>query len=179
MARLPRRSALPPGTAGPGKPDGTERIPGPGRGRAAPAFDPGSIVGRGGVRDDRPPLAPGEDVPFDAAVDAVLAAGGIDAVTRLSLSEAQRAVAGGGAEQGAEGLEGANLSHTLFRFVMPRLRHPEVLRAERHRTLLEGLADGLAGQPDDGIALAGARVIHRELHRLALLRTARNALVQD
>ena len=58
------------------------------------------------------------------------------------------------------------------------LRHPEVLRTDRHRTLLEGLADGLAAGADDGITRAGAQVIHRELHRLTLLRTARNALVQ-
>ncbi len=154
MARLPRRSSYTPvptslGTTSAHRSDSTARA-----------------------------VARDESVPLDTAVEAMLAAGGIDPVTRIRLTAARQAIGEPDPEQAAEELGGIPLTQTLFRFVMPRLRHPEVLRTDRHRTLLEGLADGLAAGADDGIARAGAQVIHRELHRLTLLRTARNALVQ-
>lgn len=119
-----------------------------------------------------------EGVPLDSAIDAMLAAGGVDAVTRVRLSEARRAIHEGAAGAAADGFDGQNLSRALFRFVMPRLHHPEVLRAERHRALLEDLADGLAADGGDGVVREGALVVHRELRRLALLRAGRNALVE-
>ncbi|MDV2987544.1 UNVERIFIED_CONTAM: hypothetical protein Q9R58_24870 [Methylobacteriaceae bacterium AG10] len=124
--------------------------------------------------------APAEEgVPLDSAIDAMLAAGGVDAVTRVRLSEARRAISEGApGAAAADGFEGQSLSRALFRFVMPRLHHPEVLRAERHRALLEDLADGLAADGGDGVVREGALVVHRELRRLALLRAGRNALVE-
>jgi hypothetical protein len=154
MARLPRRSSYTPMPAS---------LENPGAGRSGGA-------NRAVTRD--------ESVPLNTAVEAMLAAGGVDPVTRIRLTAAQQAIGEPDTKQDAEGLGGIPLTHTLFQFVMPRLRHPEVLRTDRHRTLLEGLADGLAAGADDGIARAGAQVIHRELHRLTLLRTACNALVQ-
>ena len=164
MARLPHRSSYTPGPV---------PLAAQGANRPSAAFDPGAKK-----PGENPASSPGEAVPFDEAIEAMLAAGGVDPVTRIRLSEARRAIAEAAAERRADGLEGASLTHTLFQFVMPRLRHPEVLRTDRHRTLLEGLADGLAQRADDGIACAGAQVIHRELHHLTLLRTARNGLVQ-
>ncbi|BAU89965.1 hypothetical protein MPPM_1360 [Methylorubrum populi] len=123
--------------------------------------------------------APAEEgVPLDSAIDAMLAAGGVDAVTRVRLSAARRAISEGGSGAASDGFEGESLSHALFRFVMPRLHHPEVLRAERHRALLEDLADGLAEAGGDVVIREGTLVVHRELRRLALLRTGRNALVE-
>lgn len=158
MARLPRRpSSIPPQLPLPHEVDPAKSL----------------VDERYAAKED-----PAEEVPFDEAVEAMLAAGGIDAVTRVQLSRARHAIAEAGGPGAVSGFDGPNLSHALFRFVMPRLRHPAVLRADRHRSLLERLADGLAGVPDDGIAEAGARAIHRELHRLAIVRTARNALVE-
>jgi hypothetical protein len=150
--------------------------------RGASASDPDGPIGRDPRRHGQPgPSAAGrveEEVAFDAAVEAMLAAGGVDPVTRVGLGEARRALAQAAQGRDSDGFAGASLSRALFRFVMPRLRHPEVLRAERHRALLEALADGLAGTDDDGIVRDGALVVHRELRRLALLRVARNALVE-
>ncbi|WP_288583733.1 hypothetical protein [uncultured Methylobacterium sp.] len=134
-----------------------------------------------GERDARGDHARGpaeEGMPLDAAIDAMLAAGGVDAVTRVQLNEARRAIADAAAGPAADGFEGSSLSRALFRVVMPRLHHPEVLRAERHRALLEDLADGLAAEGGDGVVREGALVVHRELRRLALLRAGRNALVE-
>lgn len=119
-----------------------------------------------------------DGVELEAAIDSMLAAGGVDPITRVRLNEARRAIADSARGEDPDGFEGVSLSRSLFRFVMPRLHHPEVLRAERHRALLEGLADGLAQTDDDGIVREGALVIHRELRRLALLRAGRNALVE-
>lgn len=171
MARLPRRS---PFTSAPLPPDL------PPSGRPSPAFDPGEAAKAGSrqARGGDAHVSPDKAIPFDDAIEAMLAAGGVDPVTRIRLGEARRAMTQSEAEREADGADGASLTQTLFRFVMPRLRYPEVLRTDRHRTLLEGLADGLAGMADDGIARAGSQVIHRELRRLTLLRTARNALVK-
>lgn len=134
-------------------------------------------VSERGARGGQAGAPPEEGVPLDSAIDAMLAASGVDAVTRVRLSEARRAITEG-VPGAADGFEGQSLSRALFRFVMPRLRHPEVLRAERHRALLEDLADGLAADGGDGVVREGALVVHRELRRLALLRAGRNALVE-
>lgn len=186
MARLPRRSPVSPSSPLP--PDrGADALD---RRSSASAVDRRVVEDGVGWRDARmrgQPGGPGDlpgghpagqEVELDAAIESMLAAGGVDPVTRVRLSEARRAIADAAREQDPDGFEGASLSKALFRFVMPRLRHPEVLRAERHRALLEGLADGLAQTDDDGIVREGALVIHRELRRLALLRTGRNALVE-
>ncbi len=159
MARLPRRSADTPMPVPLGHPI---------QDRPAAPFDPDAS--RADPRN--------ELVPLDTAVEAMLGARGVDPVTRIRLAAARQAIGEPETGKDADGRGSVPLTRTLFHFVMPRLRHPEVLRTDRHRTLLEGLADGLAAGADDGITRAGAQVIHRELHRLTLLRTARNALVQ-
>ncbi|WP_050735083.1 hypothetical protein [Methylobacterium sp. ARG-1] len=181
MARLPSRPSVTARQAPPSEVEVPRRVGGAAEGESrSAAYSPGAgtRAGQAGPHGDRRVPSPEEEVGLDAAIDAMLVAGGVDAITRVRLSEARRAIVETGAERDPDGFDGANLSRALFRFVMPRLRHPDVLRADRHRALLEGLADGLAGTPDDGIAQAGALVIHRELRRLALLRTARNALVE-
>ncbi|GLS46841.1 hypothetical protein [Methylobacterium brachythecii] len=131
-------------------------------------------------RGPRRPLPEGDEgVELDAAIESMLSAGGVDPVTRVRLSEARRAIAArGSATEDVGGTAMASLSGALFRYVMPRLHHPEVLRTDSHRLLLEKLADGLAATAEDGVVRDGALVIHRELRRLALLRAGRNALVE-
>ncbi|GBU17817.1 MULTISPECIES: hypothetical protein [Methylobacterium] len=183
MARL-RRSPVSTGTTPPAAPP-PAGADGLGRDPRADGLDPRARLDgaaplgeRGGRGSEAVGQGPGEEgVELDAAIDAMLAAGGVDAVTRVRLSEARRAIAEAGAGE-AEVFEGASLSRSLFRFVMPRLHHPEVLRGDRHRALLEGLAEGLAAESDDGIVREGALVVHRELRRLAMLRASRNALIE-
>lgn len=184
MARLPRRSPVSSSAslnqdAGAASSLGTNDA----SVRSVTGFEKRDAVGERGGRSASqhglPQGAPHEDgVELDAAIESMLAAGGVDPVTRVRLSEARRAIAEGAQANDPDGFEGANLSRALFRFVMPRLHHPEVLRGDRHRALLEGLAEGLAETDEDGIVREGALVVHRELRRLALLRNARNALVE-
>lgn len=159
-----------------------DRLAGRTQAGADARIEAGGAVGERGARSANgsanPQAAPEEGVPLDSAIDAMLAAGGVDAVTRLRLAEARRAITDGTAEAGADGFEGQSLSRALFRFVMPRLHHPEVLRGERHRAILEDLAEGLARSGGDGVVRESALVVHRELRRLALLRAGRNALVE-
>lgn len=117
-------------------------------------------------------------IPLDAAIERALTAPSVDAVTRVNLTEIQGALSSGrgGVPVGADGPD--TLRDALMTFVMPRLRHPEVLHAERHRSLLERLADGLASRHDDNVVREGTLEVHRELRRLALLRQQRNSLVE-
>ena len=69
-------------------------------------------------------------------------------------------------------------SDALMTFVMPRLRNPHVLQAERHRALLEQLQSDLAGSADDRIVREGVLTIRRELKRLSQLRQSSNSLVE-
>lgn len=183
MARLPRRSPVSnsgnvlPDAGAPSRERDINATQKPGGLDAR--LDANGPVGERAARGAPRQGAPIEDgVELDAAIDAMLAAGGVDPVTRVRLSEARRAIAQGASERDPDGFEGLSLSRALFRFVMPRLHHPEVLRAERHRTLLEDLADGLAEADGDGVVREGALVVQRELRRLALLRAGRNALVE-
>ena len=180
MARLLRRppagTTLPPsGDAGAFR---TERAAASATGRAEQIEGNAAVGERGARKSEQPGQAADEGVDLDSAIDSMLAAGGVDAITRVRLGEARRAIAGPTQADDADGFEGASLSGALFRFVMPRLHHPDVLRSDRHRALLEGLADGLADAGEDGVVRSGAMVVHRELRRLALLRAGRNALVE-
>jgi hypothetical protein len=119
-----------------------------------------------------------DGIELDVAIDATLAASDVDPVTRAHLDEARGAIGAIERRRRLDGFEGKNLAEALFRFVMPRLRHPDVLRAERHRAILEDLARELAHLPGDGAVREGAVAIHRELHGLAMLRQGRNSLIE-
>jgi hypothetical protein len=116
-------------------------------------------------------------VPLDSAIEAALAAPDVDAVTRVQLDEARGTLAGRRSER-PEVHAATTLSDALFGFVMPHLRHPEVLRSERQLALLEQLAAELARREGDSVVREGALVVYRELRRLALLRQHGNSLVQ-
>jgi hypothetical protein len=113
----------------------------------------------------------------DAAIEAALAAPGVDAVTRVHLDETRQRLASGRAEARGSA-ETPTLSDTLFTFVMPRLQHPEVLGVEQQLVLLERLSEELGAQDSDRVVREGALVVRRELRRLALLRQHCNTLVE-
>ena len=119
-------------------------------------------------------LPPG--VRLDAAIERTLAAPGLDGVTRRHLDEAQTIISR--ADRPVAGFAGQNLADALMTFVMPRLRNPQVLQAERHRALLEQLQSDLVGSADDRIVREGGLTIRRELKRLSQLRQNSNSLVE-
>lgn len=116
-------------------------------------------------------------VRLDAAIERALNAPSVDGVTRVQLTEMQGALSDGRGTSAHGGGGPENLTDALMTFVMPRLRHPEVLNAERHRALLERLAESLSGGGDN-VVTEGAFTVRRELKRLALLRQNRNSLVE-
>jgi hypothetical protein len=116
-------------------------------------------------------------IPVAAAIEAALAAPGIDAVTRVHLDSARVSLTA--RRTGADESSNApTLSEALFAFVMPRLKHPEVLGVEQQFVLLQQLADELGGQNGDTVLREGALVVHRELRRLVLLRQHCSTLVE-
>ena len=121
-------------------------------------------------------LPPG--VRLDAAIERTLAAPGLDSVTRRHLDEAQTIISRADRPVGASGFAGRNLVDALMTFVMPRLRNPQVLQAERHRALLEQLQSDLAGSADERLVREGVLTIRRELKRLSQLRQNSNSLVE-
>jgi hypothetical protein len=138
-----------------------------------PLTAPGGVSSKGAREGTAEPAG----VPVEAAIEAALAAPGIDAVTRVHLDDARRALADWRSEA-AGGFDGPTLTETLFSFVMPRLQHPDVLQAQQQLAVLEQLAGELSGQDGDTVVREGALVVHRELRRLALLRQHRSSLVE-
>lgn len=122
--------------------------------------------------------SPPPGVRLDAAIERTLAAPNLDGVTRRHLDEAQNIISQADRPGAVSGLAGRNLVDTLMTFVMPRLRNPHVLQAERHRALLEQLQSDLAGSADDRIVREGVLTIRRELKRLSQLRQNSNSLVE-
>jgi hypothetical protein len=122
--------------------------------------------------------ADGQELPLDLAIEAALAAQDVDSVTRVSLDEMRASLAHIDPRAVLASLYGRNLSAGLLSFVMPRLRHPEVLLAENHNALLERLAGTFSASSDDSVVSEGAFVIQQELKRLALLRQHRNSLIE-
>lgn len=122
------------------------------------------------------PPSPG--IRLDAAIEQALSSPVVDGVTRVSLKELQGALTRGEREPGEDIGEPESLRSKLISFVMPRLRHPEVLQAERHRSLLEKLVASLETAPDRNVVGDAALELRRELRRLELLRQQRNSLVE-
>ena len=118
-----------------------------------------------------------QGIPVGAAIEATLAAPGVDPVTRVHLDAARGSLAARQTD-GAESLDARTLSDALFAFVMPRLKHPEVLGVERQLVVLEQLADELEAPDCDTVVREGALVVHRELRRLNLLRQHCSHLVE-
>lgn len=121
-------------------------------------------------------LPPG--VRLDAAIERTLTAPGLDGVTRRHLDEAQTIISRADRRDAASDFGSRNLVDALMTFVMPRLRNPHVLQAERHRALLEQLQSDLAGSADERLVREGVLTIRRELKRLSQLRQNSNSLVE-
>ncbi|MCK1427223.1 hypothetical protein [Bradyrhizobium sp. 87] len=117
-------------------------------------------------------------MPLDVAIEAASGAKDIDAVGRVSLNEMRTRIYELEQRAGVASLYGRDIAHDLLSFVMPSLRHPDMLRAERYSIVLEGLVHKLAAAPADPIAGDGIVVLRQGLHWLALLRQNRNSLIE-
>ncbi|MDD1521627.1 MULTISPECIES: hypothetical protein [Bradyrhizobium] len=118
------------------------------------------------------------DLPIDVASEATLEVSSVGAISRVTLFES---------EAGANELDpravlallyGPNLSRGLLSFVVPRLRHPDVLRADKHGALLERLTRTLEATPDDNTARECLVILQQELQRLLMLRQNQNSLIK-
>lgn len=112
----------------------------------------------------------------DVAIEAVSEAKDIDAVGRVDLNKM------GPIHEvdssAALSLYGGDIAHDLLAFVTPRLRHPDLLRAEPYGIVLERLALKLSTAPADSMAREGAVVLQQALQWLILLRQNRNSLIE-
>ncbi|WP_271592080.1 hypothetical protein [Bradyrhizobium sp. CCBAU 65884] len=121
--------------------------------------------------------APAQNLPIEGASEAALEVNSINAVSGVALFEM---AAGAEIDPRAvlASLYGSNLSHGLLSFVIPRLRHPDVLRADKHGVLLERLTQTLEATPDDKTARECLAILQQELRRLLLLRHNQNSIIK-
>ncbi|KUM23575.1 hypothetical protein AU467_33470 [Mesorhizobium loti] len=117
------------------------------------------------------------DMPLARTANRLLGIAEIEAVTHVSPSESTQI-----SEIAPRAARAALYDHTLARgqlsFIMPRLRHPEILREGKHSVLLERLVDGLSATPEDSVAREDIAVLQEEFRRLVLLRRNRNSLIK-
>ncbi|MGY8678341.1 hypothetical protein Q2941_11040 [Bradyrhizobium sp. UFLA05-153] len=118
------------------------------------------------------------DLPIDVAVEAMLAVNDIDAVTPVGLDEMRNQASEIDPRAVLALLYSRSLAHGLLSFVTPRLRYPDVLRAEQHGALLERLAGTLSARPEISVAREGLVALQQELQRLIRFRQNRNSLIQ-
>ncbi|NOJ50166.1 hypothetical protein [Bradyrhizobium archetypum] len=114
------------------------------------------------------------DLPIEAALDV----NDIDAVSRVSLNDRRVRIAELDPRAALASLYGRNLATGLLSFVTPRLRDPDVLRAEKHGVLLERLAGRLQAGREDSAVRDGIDALQQELRRLLLLRQNQNSLIK-
>ncbi|WID99714.1 hypothetical protein QO058_30445 (plasmid) [Bosea vestrisii] len=177
MVKLPRRPIRTDSPPRQGLEDHTPRsdtLPSSGEGSRVNGVRPGGgDRGRSQLREADP-----QEMPLDLAIEAALAAQDVDAVTRVHLDEMRASLAQLDPRAALASLYGRNLAAGLLSFVMPRLRHPDVLLAEKHNALLEHLAGTFSAASEDSVVREGVFVIQQELRRLALLRQHRNSLIE-
>lgn len=113
----------------------------------------------------------------DVAIEAVSEAKDIDAVGHVDLNKMGRPIHEVDSSV-ALSLYGRDIAHDLLAFVTPRLRHPDLLRAEPYGIVLERLALKLSTVPADSMAREGAVVLQQALQWLILLRQNRNSLIE-
>ena len=117
-------------------------------------------------------------LPLDTAIEAVLEAKDIDAVGRVGLNKMRTRINEVDSRAGLASLHGRDIAHDLFAFVTPRLRNPDMLRAEPYGILLERLASKLLAAPADTMAREGVVVLQQTMQWLILLRQNRNSLIE-
>lgn len=113
----------------------------------------------------------------DVAIEAISEAKDIDAVGRVDLNKMGHPVHEVDSSA-ALSLYGRDIAHDLLAFVTPRLRHPDLLRAEPYGSLLERLALKLSTAPTDSMPREAAVVLQQALQWLILLRQNRNSLIE-
>lgn len=177
MARLPQQP-VGPGTSSQGFNAGEQA---PSIGSTSPKADnieAGGAHADGGTKQASWRDVPSQDLPMDPASEAALEVNSIDAVSRITFFESGTGASGVDPRAVLVSLYGHNLSHGLLSFVTPRLRHPDVLRADKHGALLERLTQTLEGAPDDKTACECLAILQQELRRLLLLRQNQNSLIK-
>ncbi|MDA9489656.1 hypothetical protein [Bradyrhizobium sp. CCBAU 11361] len=176
MARLPQHAV------GPGTPlqglDAGQNAPAIGSSSSQADMEVGVAHADGGTKRASWRDAPAQHLPIEGASEAALEVNSINAVSGVALFEM-----GAGANEidprvVLASLYGSNLSHGLLSFVIPRLRHPDVLRADKHGVLLERLTQTLEATPDDKTARECLAILQQELRRLLLLRQNQNSIIK-
>ena len=118
------------------------------------------------------------DRPIDGASEAALGVDSVGAISRVTLFESEAGANEVDARARLASLYGPNLSRGLLSFVVPRLRHPDVLRADKHGVLLERLTRTLEATPEDKTARECLAILQQELQRLLMLRQNQNSLIK-
>lgn len=177
MARLPQ-SPVGSGTSSQGF-DAGEHVPV--TAPSIPKADHIEVAGAhagGGTKQASWRDAPAQDPTIDPSSGAALEVGSINAISRVTLFEEPAGANEIDPRAVLASLYGHNLSHGLLSFVIPRLRHPDVLRADRHGALLERLTRTLEAAPDDKTAGECLAILRQELQRFLLLRQNQNSLIK-
>ncbi|KYK43871.1 hypothetical protein A1D31_37725 [Bradyrhizobium liaoningense] len=118
------------------------------------------------------------DLPIDGASEAALEVNSVGAISRVALFESEAGANEVDPRAILASLYGPNLSRGLLSFVVPRLRHPDVLRADKHGVLLERLTRMLEATPEDKTARECLAILQLELRRLLMLRQNQNSLIK-
>ncbi|WP_439396932.1 hypothetical protein ACRQ5Q_08040 [Bradyrhizobium sp. PMVTL-01] len=118
------------------------------------------------------------DLPIDGTNEAALEVHSVRAVSRVTLFEGEAEANETDQRAALASLYGPNLSRGLLSFVVPRLRHPDVLRADKHGPLLERLTRTLEASPEDKTARECLAILQQERQRLLMLRQNQNSLIK-
>ncbi|WP_342724028.1 hypothetical protein AAFG07_33825 [Bradyrhizobium sp. B097] len=113
-----------------------------------------------------------------STIDNALELKSIDPISRINPTDATEHAGKIETSSALTWLTGPNLAHSLLSFVLPRLRHPDVLRADMHGALLERLTQTLEATPDDKTACECLAILQQELRQLLLLRQNQNSLIK-
>ncbi|MET4030986.1 MULTISPECIES: hypothetical protein [unclassified Bradyrhizobium] len=121
---------------------------------------------------------PSQDLPVGATIEPAVELDSVDPVSRVNFNMTRGQVGETAPCSELARLNGPNLAGNLLSFVTPRLRHWDVLRADKHGLLLQTLAVALSAAPEDSVSPEGIGVLQQELRRLVLLRQNQNGLIK-
>ncbi|CCD89716.1 Putative Type III effector NopAL [Bradyrhizobium sp. ORS 285] len=118
------------------------------------------------------------DYTIDEAPEPTIEVSYIGAISRIALFEGEAGANDVDPRTILASLYGPSLARGLLSFVIPRLRHPDVLRAEKHAVLLERLTRTLEVTPDDETARECLDILQHDLQRFIMLRQNQNNLIK-
>ncbi|WP_128916287.1 hypothetical protein [Bradyrhizobium nanningense] len=177
MARLPQHP-VGPGTSSPGL-DAAHHAPITGSPASqSDRLEVGQVHADGGTKRASWRDAASHDLPIDRANEAALEVNSVGAISRVALFESEAGANEVDPRTITASLYGPSLSRGLLSFVVPRLRHPDVLRGDKHGVLLERLTRTLEATPDDKTAREGLAILQQELQWLLMLRQNQNSLIK-